>query len=100
RRILNMISTPSSKLWNARSFDWDAFFGRLAQEGGTTLTVQQQNAVRAALTNKISVLTGGPGTGKTTTLRAVIQALESMNAQYALASPTGRAAKRLSEATE
>ncbi len=100
RRILNMVSTPSSKLWDARTLDWDRFFARLAQEDGTSLTVQQQNAVRAALTNKISVLTGGPGTGKTTTLRAVIRALESINAQYALASPTGRAAKRLSEATE
>ncbi len=47
----------------------------------------------------MSILTGGPGTGKTTTLRAVIQALEAIQAHYALASPTGRAAKRLSEAT-
>jgi exodeoxyribonuclease V alpha subunit len=100
RRILNMVNTASSRLWNARTLDWEAFFARLAQEDGTILTPQQQNAVRSALTHKITVLTGGPGTGKTTTLRAVIRALESMEGQYALASPTGRAAKRLSEATE
>jgi exodeoxyribonuclease V alpha subunit len=63
------------------------------------LTDQQQDAVRAALTHKVSVLTGGPGTGKTTTLRAVIEALDSVRARYALACPTGRAARRLAEAT-
>ncbi len=100
RRILSLVDSPTSRLWNARSLDWPAFFARLEQEDNAGLTEQQQEAVRAALTHKISILTGGPGTGKTTTLRAVIRALESINARYALASPTGRAAKRLSEATE
>ena len=52
-----------------------------------------------ALTHPISILTGGPGTGKTTCLKALITALESGHKRVALASPTGRAAKRLSEAT-
>ena len=53
-----------------------------------------------ALTNKISVLTGGPGTGKTTSLKTIIMALQQRGEKFLLASPTGRAAKRLSEATE
>jgi exodeoxyribonuclease V alpha subunit len=100
RRISNMVGAASSRLLNARNFNWESFFARLGSEDNTRLTDQQQAAVRAALTNKVSVLTGGPGTGKTTTLRTVIQALEAIDAKYALASPTGRAAKRLSEATE
>src|SRR5258708_7853821 len=99
RRILNMIEFPTPRLRGARTLDWGAFFVRLATEDNVKLTEQQQDAVQAALQHKISVLTGGPGTGKTTTLRAVIRALESIDAKYALASPTGRAAKRLGEAT-
>jgi exodeoxyribonuclease V alpha subunit len=63
------------------------------------LSAEQQGAVRTALTHPISVLTGGPGTGKTTTIKALIAALDEAGKNYALASPTGRAAKRLSEAT-
>ncbi len=101
RRILNMTGTTASRLWaNRPKLDWETFFQRLAAEGNVKLSDQQKDSVRAALNNKVSVLTGGPGTGKTTTLRAVIRALESVNAKYALASPTGRAAKRLSEATD
>lgn len=63
------------------------------------LSEQQAAAIRTALTHPVSVLTGGPGTGKTTCLKALINILESAAKRYALASPTGRAAKRLSEAT-
>ncbi len=59
----------------------------------------QVAAVRTAISHPLSVLTGGPGTGKTTALRALIAALESAGKRCLLASPTGRAAKRLSEAT-
>jgi exodeoxyribonuclease V alpha subunit len=63
------------------------------------LTPEQGTAIRTALSHPISVLTGGPGTGKTTALQALIALVESARKKYALASPTGRAAKRLSEAT-
>jgi exodeoxyribonuclease V alpha subunit len=63
------------------------------------LSDEQQSAILMALTHPVSVLTGGPGTGKTTCLKTLIAALEAQDMQYALASPTGRAAKRLSEAT-
>ena len=64
-----------------------------------TLSPEQLGAIRIALSQPLSVLTGGPGTGKTTCIRALITALEAGRKRYALASPTGRAAKRLSEAT-
>jgi exodeoxyribonuclease V alpha subunit len=63
------------------------------------LTEEQQLAIRTTLSHPVSVLTGGPGTGKTTALQALIAIMESTRKSYALASPTGRAAKRLSEAT-
>jgi len=63
------------------------------------LSTEQVAAIRTALSHPVSVLTGGPGTGKTTALRALIAVMESAGKRYALASPTGRAAKRLSEAT-
>jgi len=64
-----------------------------------SLSEEQQMAVQKALSTPISILTGGPGTGKTTCLKALINALETQGKEYALASPTGRAAKRLAEAT-
>lgn len=63
------------------------------------LSPEQRQAILNALKNPVSVLTGGPGTGKTTCLKSLIQNLEALSISYALASPTGRAAKRLSEAT-
>jgi exodeoxyribonuclease V alpha subunit len=59
----------------------------------------QQHAVRNALTNKISILTGGPGTGKTSTLRSLVSILKAKNVRVHLAAPTGRAAQRLAETT-
>jgi exodeoxyribonuclease V alpha subunit len=63
------------------------------------LSEEQKNAVRTAMSHPVSILTGGPGTGKTYTIRALIAAAESAKKRYALAAPTGRAAKRLSETT-
>lgn len=63
------------------------------------LSSQQRAAVAGALGERLYILTGGPGTGKTTVLRALLQALEAREEDYLLAAPTGRAAKRLAEAT-
>jgi exodeoxyribonuclease V alpha subunit len=68
-------------------------------DSSAELSPEQTSAIRMALTNPVCVLTGGPGTGKTTALKALIAILEMAHKTYALASPTGRAAKRLSEAT-
>jgi exodeoxyribonuclease V alpha subunit len=59
----------------------------------------QEQAVKQALTEKVLIITGGPGTGKTTLIRAVLAMFRQMDARICLAAPTGRAAKRLSEAT-
>ena len=63
------------------------------------LSAEQMAAVKVALEHKVSVLTGGPGTGKTTAVRALITEVEAAGLRVAQAAPTGRAAKRLSEAT-
>lgn len=59
----------------------------------------QRQAIQQAVENDVFILTGGPGTGKTTTLNGIIEALEQKGLRVALAAPTGRAAKRLSEVT-
>ena len=64
------------------------------------LSPEQRTAVKTALGSPVSVLTGGPGTGKTTTVKALINILVSENKSFRLASPTGRAAKRLAQATD
>ncbi|MBI3039659.1 AAA family ATPase, partial [bacterium] len=66
---------------------------------GVTLSDQQQLAIEFSLKERFLILTGGPGTGKTTTLRAIVEAQQIMKRRVMLASPTGRAAKRLSEVT-
>ena len=66
---------------------------------GISYAKQQRAAIRQALEKGILILTGGPGTGKTTTLRAIITLLEEIGHTVAIAAPTGRAAKRISELT-
>jgi exodeoxyribonuclease V alpha subunit len=69
------------------------------QKTGLALTEEQRQAVCLALQEKLLIITGGPGTGKTTILQAVIRLLEEKKLRIHLASPTGRAAKRLAEVT-
>ncbi len=66
---------------------------------GITLAQQQRQAVESVLEHGLFVLTGGPGTGKTTVIRAMLDILEQQGLEILLGAPTGRAAKRLSEAT-
>ena len=66
---------------------------------GIELSEEQRTAVDLALGSKFFILTGGPGTGKTTMTRAIVRSLEAAELRLALASPTGRAASRLAEAT-
>ena len=67
--------------------------------GGICYNESQRSAIRIAVEKGILVLTGGPGTGKTTTLRGILKVFESQGLEVALAAPTGRAAKRMSELT-
>ncbi|MEO0795069.1 MAG: ATP-dependent RecD-like DNA helicase [Verrucomicrobiota bacterium] len=69
------------------------------ERAGFTFASEQTEAVKAALRCKVSILTGGPGTGKTTILRALVDILRAKKVKLTLASPTGRAAARMAEST-
>ncbi len=79
--------------------DWVIAFDWLAEKHGLTLAPGQEAGVRMVLAHPVSVLTGGPGTGKTHTLRAVLTLAAAKGCRCLLAAPTGRAAKRMEEAT-
>ncbi len=81
----------------ARHIDRDIQVLELTQ--GFAYAPEQREAIRRAVTENCLVLTGGPGTGKTTTVNAILNILESQAERVALCAPTGRAAKRLSELT-
>ena len=105
RRLTALIDSPVSRLRELANADWPGLLNDLDAVAGRHATARlsdtQREAVRTALipAGKVTVLTGGPGTGKTTTVHAIITLLERFGKKYALASPTGRAAKRLSEAS-
>ena len=82
-------------------FDTDVESGiaEVERESGITLAELQKTAVREAVTRGTLVITGGPGTGKTTTIKTIIRIMEKMGKSLVLCAPTGRAAKRMSEAT-
>ncbi len=98
-RLHRLQEAPIDRLWQFQRFDWTHAFGVAQHQTGVVLAPPQRTAVEAALTRRLTVLTGGPGTGKTSTVETVIRILEATGHTYLLASPTGRAAKRLSEAT-
>ena len=75
----------------------DELIGRIQREQHITYAPQQRQAVELAARRQVMLLTGGPGTGKTTCLRGVLALFERMGLETALAAPTGRAAKRLGE---
>lgn len=75
-----------------------ALIGRIQKEQGITYAAQQRTAVELAASRQVMLLTGGPGTGKTTSLRGVLALFDQLGLETALAAPTGRAAKRMGEA--
>ncbi len=76
-----------------------SFIQKEERESGVTYAALQRLAIASALENGVMLLTGGPGTGKTTVVRALLHIFDSMDLKVALCAPTGRAAKRLSEST-
>ena len=66
---------------------------------GIKLAAQQSMAIQEAMQHGVLIITGGPGTGKTTIINILLDILEQREEEYLLAAPTGRAAKRMSEAT-
>ena len=101
RQIRQLLHSDTSHLDGFAGTDWNKAFEWLAstQQDGITLAEQQRQAVQMALTNKVGILTGGPGTGKTSTVKAILHLLATKGKQALLAAPTGRAAKRLAEST-
>ncbi len=79
--------------------DWTAALAWLHRRTGAQLAAGQQAAVRLALTEKVAVLTGGPGCGKSFTVASIVSLAAAKGAKIVLAAPTGRAAKRLAELT-
>ncbi|MEU8459667.1 ATP-dependent RecD-like DNA helicase [Streptomyces sp. NPDC029003] len=96
RRLLN---AEEDRMPAFRDVDWEKALGWLAGRTGASLAPEQRDAVRLALTRRVAVLTGGPGCGKSFTVRSIVELARAKKAKVVLAAPTGRAAKRLSELT-
>ncbi len=79
--------------------DIDETISEIEEEEEIALADKQREAVKESVLNGVNVITGGPGTGKTTTVNCIIKLFEKQNLSIALAAPTGRAAKRLTETT-
>ncbi|MEU3057772.1 SF1B family DNA helicase RecD2 [Streptomyces griseus] len=96
RRLLN---TGEDRMPAFQDVDWDKALAWLATRTGASLAPEQEEAVRLALSRKVAVLTGGPGCGKSFTVRSIVELARAKKAKVVLAAPTGRAAKRLAELT-
>jgi len=95
--LLRLLGAPSDRLAWSQAVDWTVALDWLGRSMGVTLAPEQAAAVRLALTQRVAVLTGGPGCGKSYTVRAIVALARAKQAKIVLAAPTGRAAKRLSE---
>src|SRR6266545_2706236 len=95
--LLRLLRAPTDRLATFQGVDWTVALDWLHQTTGVTLAPKQEAAVRLALTERVAVLTGGPGCGKSYTVRAIVALARAKQAKVVLAAPTGRAAKRLAE---
>ena len=91
--VLLMSLTPWPSIDPAKAIPW------IESRTGLMLAASQKAAVTLALQSKVLIITGGPGVGKTTLVNSILQILQAKGVQLLLAAPTGRAAKRMSEAT-
>ncbi|MGH2448784.1 MAG: SF1B family DNA helicase RecD2, partial [Chloroflexota bacterium] len=98
-QLLSRLRDTASVILLDSAFDAGAAMRRAAEQQGIELAPEQFRAAEESLVEKFSILTGGPGTGKTSTLRTIITALEESEIEFVLCAPTGRAAKRVAEAT-
>jgi exodeoxyribonuclease V alpha subunit len=95
--LLRLLGAPGDRLPWSQAVDWTVALDWLGRTMGVTLAPEQATAVQLALTERVAVLTGGPGCGKSYSVRAIVALARAKRAKVVLAAPTGRAAKRLSE---
>ncbi len=95
RRLSTLKSAPKS----VRKIDVDRAVNWVRDQIHIEFAPKQEEAVKRSLDQKVMIITGGPGTGKTTIINAILKILKKAGAKILLAAPTGRAAKRMSEAT-
>ncbi|MEU1035234.1 ATP-dependent RecD-like DNA helicase [Streptomyces mirabilis] len=98
-QLLRLLRTTEDRMPGFRDVAWDKALTWLKGRTGVELAPGQEEAVRLALTKKVAVLTGGPGCGKSFTVRSIVELARARRAKVVLAAPTGRAAKRLAELT-
>lgn len=97
--LLRLLRDRADRLPHFTGVDWGRALAWLKARTGTDLAAEQEQAVRLALTSRVAVLTGGPGCGKSFTVRSIVELAAAKRAKVTLVAPTGRAAKRLSELT-
>jgi len=97
--LLELLHAGQDRMAAFRQLDWDRALTWLRGRTGTDLAPEQEQAVRLALTQRVAVLTGGPGCGKSFTVRSIVELARAKEAKIVLVAPTGRAAKRLAELT-
>ncbi|MGW0751180.1 SF1B family DNA helicase RecD2 [Streptomyces sp. NPDC002587] len=98
-QVRRLLYAEDDRMPGFQDVDWDKALGWLAGRTGASLAPEQRDAVKLALTRRVAVLTGGPGCGKSFTVRSIVELARAKKAKVVLAAPTGRAAKRLSELT-
>ncbi|WP_394328224.1 SF1B family DNA helicase RecD2 [Couchioplanes caeruleus] len=97
--LLHLLHHRGDRMPQFANVDWAKALVWLRNRTGTDLAPEQEQAVRLALTSKVAVLTGGPGCGKSFTVRSIVELAAAKKAKILLVAPTGRAAKRLAELT-
>ena len=95
--VASILKELSSVYFNENKNETEKIISQIEKDTGITLADKQRKAVECTFSNSVMVITGGPGTGKTTIINTIIQAMEKMNKKVLLCAPTGRAAKRISE---
>jgi exodeoxyribonuclease V alpha subunit len=95
RNLLELMSAP----FNGQYVDPETAIPWVQDELGIELADKQKEALKVAISSQVMIITGGPGTGKTTLIRAILKIREARGYRVMLAAPTGRAAKRMAEAT-
>ena len=95
RRLIELQTTDNY----LKEVDIDREIDLIERSEGIEYSESQKEAIRTAITEKLMIITGGPGTGKTTIIKAIVSIVKNLRLKYSLCAPTGRAAKRMEEST-